>query len=111
MCKVNLGRWKTSLQSVNKHFKIKQCMYKTSLKILFTCGTASKIYFLCDMKSSKIKEKRPMICAYHIEIVACGDFQIFLNPLSPTSDLHRISPYTINMISSRQVMRVKKNIN
>ena len=53
VCKVNLGRWKTSLQSVNKHFKIKQCMYKTSLKILFTCGTASKIYFLCDMKSSK----------------------------------------------------------
>ena len=52
-----------------------------------------------------------MICAYHIEIVACGDFQIFLNPLSPTSDQDRISPYTINMISSRQVMRVKKNIN
>ena len=25
-----------------------------------------------------------IICAYHIEIVACGDFQIFLNPLSPT---------------------------
>ena len=52
-----------------------------------------------------------MICAYHIEIVASGDFQIFLNPLSPTSDLDRISPYTINMISSRQVMRIKKNIN
>ena len=31
------------------------------------------------------------------------------NPLSPTSDLERISPYTINM--SRQVIRIKKNIN
>ena len=41
-----------------------------------------------------------MICAYHIEIVACGDFQIFLNPLSPTSDLDRISPYTISTILS-----------
>ena len=33
------------------------------------------------------------------------------NPLSPTGDLERISPYTISMISSRQVMRKKKNIN
>ena len=33
------------------------------------------------------------------------------NPLSPTSDQNRISPYTINTISSRQVMRIKKNIN
>ena len=34
----------------------------------------------------------------------------YFNPLSPTSDLHRISPYSINMISSRQVIRLKKNI-
>ena len=33
------------------------------------------------------------------------------NPLSPTGDLERISPYSISMISSRQVMRKKKNIN
>ena len=30
------------------------------------------------------------------------------NSLSPTSDLDRISPYTDNMTSSRQVMRIKK---
>ena len=29
------------------------------------------------------------------------------NPLSPTNDPERISLYTINMISSRQVMRIK----
>ena len=33
-----------------------------------------------------------------------------LNPLSPMSDQDRISPYNINAISSRQVMRIKKNI-
>ena len=32
-----------------------------------------------------------------------------LNPLTPTSDQYRISPYNINTISSRQVMRIKKD--
>ena len=32
-------------------------------------------------------------------------------PLSPGCDQDRISPYTISTISSRQVMRIKKNIN
>ena len=36
---------------------------------------------------------------------------INVNPLSPSSDLDRISPYTIGMIPRRQVMRIKKNIN
>ena len=31
-------------------------------------------------------------------------------PLTPTSDQDRISPYNIITISSRQVMRIKKNI-
>ena len=32
------------------------------------------------------------------------------NPLTPMSDQDRISPYNINTISTRQVMRIKKNI-
>ena len=32
------------------------------------------------------------------------------NPLTPMSDQDRTSPYNINTISSRQVMRIKKNI-
>ena len=32
------------------------------------------------------------------------------NPLPPMSDQHRTSPYNINTISSRQVMKIKKNI-
>ena len=34
-----------------------------------------------------------------------------IKPLTPTSDQDRISPYNINTISSKQVMRIKKNIN
>ena len=34
-----------------------------------------------------------------------------LNPFTPTSDQARISPYKINTISSRQVMRTEKNVN
>ena len=33
-----------------------------------------------------------------------------INSFTPTSDQDRISPYNINTISSRQVMRIKKNI-
>ena len=36
---------------------------------------------------------------------------IIFNPLSPTGDLDRSSPYVISVISSRQVIRIKKNIN
>ena len=34
-----------------------------------------------------------------------------INPSTPMSDQGIISPYIINTISSRQVMRTKKNIN
>ena len=34
-----------------------------------------------------------------------------LNPLTPMYDQDRISPYNINTISTRWVMRIKKNIN
>ena len=34
-----------------------------------------------------------------------------INPLTPMSDQNRISPNNINTISSRQVVRIKENIN
>ena len=34
-----------------------------------------------------------------------------INPLTPVSDQDRISPYNINTISTREVMRIQKNIN
>ena len=33
-----------------------------------------------------------------------------VNPFTPRSDQDRISPYNITTISSRQVMRIEKNI-
>ena len=36
---------------------------------------------------------------------------LFFNTLTPMSDQDKISPYNIDTISSRQVMRIKKNIN
>ena len=41
----------------------------------------------------------------------CNILMIPLHPLTPMSDQNRISPYSINTISSRQVVRIKKNIN
>ena len=38
-------------------------------------------------------------------------FQDQLNSLTLMSDQDRISPYNINTISNRQVMRIKENIN
>ena len=36
---------------------------------------------------------------------------IVFNTLTPMSDQERISPYNIHVISSKQVMRIKRNIN
>ena len=38
-------------------------------------------------------------------------YTLELTLLIPMSDQDRISPYNINTISTRQVMRIKKNIN
>ena len=35
-------------------------------------------------------------------------YQVLFNPFAPMSDCRRISPYNINTISSRQVVRMKK---
>ena len=57
--------------------------------------------------------------SHHILYVACGarhsavlsgESRTLGEPLTPSSDQSRISPYNINTISSRQVMGVKKNI-
>ena len=38
-------------------------------------------------------------------------FDFVFNPLAPISDQDRISPNGISTISSRQLLRIKKNIN
>ena len=50
---------------------------------------------------------------YHFVVIllfcrTCTKQSTFINLLTPTSDQDRISPYNINTISNRQVMRIKK---
>ena len=51
-----------------------------------------------------LREMNKKMCRFH------ALFHVF-NPFTPTSDQDRTSPYNINTISCRQVMRIKKNIN
>ena len=48
---------------------------------------------------------------FHYYFVFYLIYERSFNPLPPMSDQDRISPYNIKIISSRQVMRIKKNIN
>ena len=44
--------------------------------------------------------------------IKCMFTQVFgFNPLSPTSDQDRFSPHTLSTIWSRQVMRIKNDMN
>ena len=55
------------------------------------------------------------LCTWLAHVVECQTAIVcaggwWCNPLTPTSDQDRISPYIIHTISSRQVMRIEKNI-
>ena len=57
-------------------------------------------------KQKKTKQKKTLDC----EMMDVSSFFVLI-PLIPVSDQDRFSSYYINTISSRQVMRIKKNIN
>ena len=61
--------------------------------------------FRCQSKGSTFSSVTLYFKTLSVALVWDGS----LNPWSPTSDLERISPYTISTISSR--MRIKKNTN
>ena len=52
--------------------------------------------------------KRNSPCQYQMKCVekSMKNIYININPLAPMSDQDRISPYNINTISSRQVIRI-----
>ena len=61
----------------------------------------------------KAGEKKQWLAGKHNHFFLFTLFSINptnLKPLTPMSDQDRISPYNINTISSRQVMRIKKKI-
>ena len=60
-----------------------------------------KIQLYFQMSKKKIK-------IFFIVNIVTTYSSVSFNPLTPTSDQDRISPYNINTISGRQVMRIKK---
>ena len=62
----------------------------------------------CEVQ--KIMEKRKNKYGKLIENFTKAVKCLF-NPFTPTGDQDRISPYNMNVISSRQVIRIEKNIN
>ena len=54
-----------------------------------------------------IIETTPLSAIYFL-IILPQSVDGVINPLTPTNDQDRISPYIIRTISSRQVMRMKK---
>ena len=84
--------------------------------VIFVTGVDNEFI----LKWKKEREKDSLLTTplfFEMSCVAGSSLQlgssdtVRLNPLSLTSDLDRISPYTISIISSRQLMRIKKNIN
>ena len=77
-----------------KHFSNKDCLVSILTRFSVVTG------HVMDECMGLPKEKQ-------------GEVSFFLNmcQLNPLGDQDRISPYTINTISSRRVMRMMKNIN
>ena len=51
------------------------------------------------------------VCIFFSGFISAHQRGSLLHPLTRMGDQDRISPYNINTISSRQVMRIKKNVN
>ena len=69
-------------------------MKEEKMQILWLVGiTVSEVLVMAEITCNGTKKK-----------------DMLFNLLSPMSDQDRISPYNVITISSRQVMRIKKNI-
>ena len=55
--------------------------------------------------------QKTFVCRLGVFSVHFSVHEEYFNPFTPTGDQDRISPNNINTISSRQVMRIEKNIN
>ena len=115
--------------------RLKKFLQQINIYFSATCSN----HFVFHHKSSQKKFwqlnllfKSPMLPPEYTRFGFCGKLQHLLNsfsslnqieenisikccsssypPLTPMSDQEKISPYNINPISSRQVMRIKKDI-
>ena len=72
-------------------------MLKNNLPLLSSYSKEGNVFLAYIMRNSKVTRKLMTNCIF--------------NPLTPMCDQDRISPYNINTILSRQVMRINKNTN
>ena len=70
-----------------------------------------RFVFLAKLNSPLVQESSDYPCNRKTNILKHIKAWFLFISLTPMSDQDRISPYNINTISSRQVMRIKKNIN
>ena len=70
------------------------------------------LIFLCSSNIYDINLRSNLAQRWpHTNILTSSFQQKVFNSLTSMSDQDRISPYNINTVSSRQVMRINKNIN
>ena len=90
---INVGSiFKRGFYTLSGQLWKKGCFFYSFLIIPVFCG-----------RSKWSTSGQPVLSSH--PIIPCGQL---LNPLTLMSDQDRISPYSINTISTRQVMRIKK---
>ena len=90
---------------------------QTSIRMALEMKSLSRRMEKTTLVGQRLLEEKVKVCCcwrHRSENAGIGsDLEVCncFNPFTPTSDQDRISPYSVNTISSRQVMRIEKNIN
>ena len=72
----------------------------------FIHGTT--FFILLGREEFKNNSLRVCVCVYLSSPTVCNFFIHYFNPSIPLNNQDRLSPYNINTLSSRQVMRIRK---
>ena len=99
--------WVGSLTSLTNQYRKNKGEGDLHVHVLYPKILEHETIFRCKSKGSTFST----VTLYFKTLSVAPVWDWSLNPWSPTRDIERISPYTISTISSRQVMRIKKNTN
>ena len=91
--------------NANKHFGV--LLNGSTICNLTICICFTLAVIVLDFKGNVPKPKLKLVDVIVHSLVVILNF----NPLTLMSDQDRISPFNINTISRRQVMRIKENLN
>ena len=68
-------------------------------------------FLYCLVEKNSTTTHQGGVCVHLSSRTVLSFFIHYFNPSIPSNDQDRLSPYNINTLSSRQVMRIRKNIN